>query len=246
MKMQDKKQLQQIKTEEHKRRIAEAKARRKGQNSLERQVPVLREIPTILIYCEGKNTEPSYFNKFKIPSITIDSFGEGRNTVSLIKRAKLLSEERDYERVWCVFDADPKPDNPKQLANFNEAILLAKKYGFNVAYSNQAFEYWLILHFEDHQGGYMDRAIYGNKINSYISELGAYYDFKGKKEITPSIFNLLETTVHIGKDGNKITRRDLASMRAEKIYNSYDHDNPGKEESSSTVYLLVRELLSYK
>ncbi|MGN6417310.1 MAG: RloB domain-containing protein [Pseudobacter sp.] len=32
-----------------------------------------------------------------------------------------------------------------------------------IAYSNQAFEYWLILHFEDHQGGKIDRNDYHKK-----------------------------------------------------------------------------------
>ena len=120
MKMQNKKLIQQQKAEEHKRRLAEIKARRRGEAILERKAPELEENPTILIYCEGENTEPSYFNKFRFSSITINSFGEGRNTLSLVKRAKSISEKNKYDQVWCVFDADPKPDNPKQLENFNK------------------------------------------------------------------------------------------------------------------------------
>jgi len=88
MKMQNKKLTQQEKADAHKHRLAEIKARRRGEVSLERRAPELEEKPTILIYCEGENTEPSYFRKFRLSSLTIDSFGEGRNTLSLVERAK--------------------------------------------------------------------------------------------------------------------------------------------------------------
>lgn len=246
MKMQDKKLIQQQKADDQKRRLAEIKARRRGEVNLERKEPILSEKPTILIYCEGKNTEPSYFNKFRLTSLTVDSFGEGRNTLSLVERAKKISEKKSYDQVWCVFDADPKPDNPKQLDNFNKAIVLANNLGFRVAYSNQAFEYWLILHFEDHQGGAMDRSIYGDKINSYVNKLGVHYDYDGSKEIHQDLFNLLESIVYIDRDNNQYSRRDIAIKRAEKIYNNLEHTNPGEEESSTTVFKLVSELKKYE
>lgn len=58
---------------------------------------------------------------------------------------------KKYDEIWCVFDADPKPSNPSQIMNFNSAIMLAEKQKFFVAYSHQAFEYWLLLHMDDHQ-----------------------------------------------------------------------------------------------
>ncbi len=246
MKMQNKNLIQKQKAEEQKKRLAEIKARRRGEVNLERKAPELEEKPTILIYCEGKNTEPSYFNKFRLTTLTIDSFGEGRNTLSLVEKAKKLSEEKNYDQVWCVFDADPKQDNPKQLENFNNAIRLAGKLKFGVAYSNQAFEYWLILHFEDHQGGAIDRSSYGDKINSYINKLGTHYDYAGSKIIEQDFFNLFDTIVYTDRDGIKFSRCDIAIKRAEKIYNRLDHINPGAEESSTTVFKLVRELKKYE
>lgn len=53
--------------------------------------------PTILIVCEGMNTEPSYFNQFRLPSATVTTVGEGYNTVSLVNRALALSKERHYD-----------------------------------------------------------------------------------------------------------------------------------------------------
>lgn len=246
MKMQNKKLIQKQKAEEQKLRLAEIKARRRGGVVLERKVPELNEKPTILIYCEGQNTEPSYFNKFRLSSLTIDSFGEGRNTLSLVQRAKKLSKENSYDQIWCVFDADPKPDNPKQLENFNNAIWLAEKLGFGIAYSNQAFEYWLILHFEDHQGGAIHRNVYGDKINSYINKLGMHYDYEGSKKIEQDFFDSLNVIEYVDRNGEEFSRCDIAIKRAEKIYNRLDHTNPGAEESSTTVFKLVKELKKYE
>ena len=243
--MQSKKQKQIEKANEHKLRLANTKAKRRGEPIIERKAPKRSEKPIILIYCEGVNTEPSYFNKYKLSSMDVKSFGEGRNTLSLVERAKTISDKGNYDQVWCVFDADPKPDNPKQLENFNSAVFQAKKFGFGTAYSNQAFEYWLILHFEDHQGGAMDRKDYGDKINSYVNKLGVHYDYNGDKLINQDLFDLLNTVVKTNRDGNKFTRTDLAISRAEINQERLNNINPGKEESSTTVHDLVKILIEY-
>lgn len=217
------------------------KIKRRAEPILERELAKINERPTILIVCEGENTEPSYFRQFKLSSATIKPVGEGYNTLSLVKRALLLSEEKPYDQVWCVFDADPKLDNPNQSKNFNDAIKLANTSGFGVAYSNQAFEYWIILHFDDHQGGAMNRSDYNDKINQLLKPLGLTYEGNRNKIITEEIFEILDG---IDPKTNK-ERKRLAITRAEKIYNNLDHINPAKEESSTTVFRLVEELLKY-
>lgn len=244
--MPTKKLKEKQKAEEHKQRLAGIKARRRGEAVTERNIPVLTENPVFLIYCEGKNTEPSYFNKFKLPFVTIESFGEGRNTLSLVERAKQLADEarrknQEFDQVWCVFDADPKPDNPYQAENFSNAIKKAESLGFGVAYSNQAFEYWLILHFEDHQGGAMDRQLYGDKLNAYLKPFHVFYDFNGDKKINQAFFNLLMSVVRTDKHGKEYTRTDIARLRAAKIYAQLE----ATEESSTTVFKLIDELMKY-
>ena len=217
------------------------KVKRRTEPSLEREKPSLTEKPTILIVCEGENTEPSYFRQFKLSTATIKPLGEGYNTLSLVKRAIHLSKQTKYQQVWCVFDADPKPDNPKQLQNFNSAIQLARKSGFGIAYSNQAFEYWIILHFDDHQGGAMERSDYNKKINKLLKPWALEYDGNAEKIITEEIFEVLDG---VDEKTDKL-RIDLAIERAERNYNKFDHTNPGVEESSTTVFKLVEELKKY-
>lgn len=120
----------------HLQALNEAKARRRADPLLERREAVKEDIPKILIVCEGKNTEPSYFKQFKLATAKIVVLGNGYNTVSLVGQAQHLSEQDNYSQVWCVFDKDYFP-----AEDFNNAIAMAQAAGFGVAYSNQSFEY---------------------------------------------------------------------------------------------------------
>lgn len=238
MKMKNKKEEQKKKREEHKEQL---RARRKQAPILERPEPQKIEKQKILIVCEGKNTETSYFNQFKLSNATIKAVGEGYNTLSLVERSAQLSQEKDYDQVWCVFDKDNFGTE-----DFNNAIQKANSLGFGVAYSNQAFEYWLILHFEDHQGGAMHRDLYYDKINTYLHKFRLEYD-RDSKIVTAEIFDKLQEI--IGKDrktGKEYSRQDLAIQRAGRIYDNLDHANPAKGESSTTVFRLVEELEKYR
>ena len=118
---------------------------------------------------------------------------------------------------------------------------MAKAKNFGIAYSNQAFEYWLILHFNDHQGGGMHRNDYNDKINKLIKPYKVTYDGKNSKLIDEDFFELLD-----GFDEKINEKRvDLAIKRAERNLNQHNQSNPAKEESTTTVFELVKELLKH-
>ena len=189
-----------------------------------------------MLVCEGTNTEPSYFNALKFKTATIEAVGEGYNTISLVRRADQLAKTRVFDEVWCIFDKDDFPDH-----DFNQAISLAQSRGFRVAYSNQAFEYWLLLHFNDHQGGSLHRKHYADLINDAVAPLGAWYDGTGSKLVTPELFHLL-----FGYDEKtKKQRVELAIERAKRVYGRYNHQSPAQEESSTTLHVLLSHLLSF-
>lgn len=233
MRMKDKKAEQIADKQRHKE---QQKASRRTETNLERPVAKLIEKQLILIVCEGKNTETTYFNQFRLSSATIEPVGEGYNTTSLVSRAITLANKKKYDQVWCVFDKDDfKHDD------FNNAIILAEANHCGVAYSNQSFEYWLILHFDDHQGGGMHRNNYNNKINKLLKPFGVTYDGKSSKTVTEDFFELLD-----GKDKKTNKKRiELAMTRAKRNFDLLDHKNPAKEESSTTVFRLAEELLKY-
>ncbi len=231
MKMKNKK-LDQIENKiKHREQL---RINRSKETNVERHNPSLREKPTILIVCEGENTEPSYFRQFKLLSADIVVVGTGCNTLSLVNEAKEKAKEKKYNQVWCVFDKD-------DFSDFDKAIKIAEKNKFKVAYSNQAFEYWIILHFEDHQGVAMDRKDYNNKINKHLESFCVQYDGKKSKCITEKIFSLLNDI----DDVNNKRRVVLAIERAKRNFNRLKHINPAQAESSTTVFKLVEEILKY-
>lgn len=181
----------------------------------------------ILIVCEGKNTEPSYFNHFRLTNATIKPVGTGLSTCKLVDEAKILKENEDpdapYDQVWCVFDCDDNHD-------FKQAIQSAQKENFKVAYSNQAFEYWLLLHFIEHNGNQMHRKFYCDKLNKALKQEKLTFDCKSKL-ITQNLFDKL------------FKYQELAIARAQKIYNN---QKTSAAESSTTVFQLVLELMKYK
>lgn len=206
---------------------------RRAHKQLGREKKERSENPYFLIVCGAVNTEPSYFNGFRLDSLKV--FGEGRDALSLVDYAKEKANGKEYDQIWCVFDRD-------EDSKFNEAIREAKKEEFRVAYSNQAFEYWIILHFEDHQGGPMHRDQYHDKINKLLKPYEVTYDGKKSKKISEALFEILD-----GKDEKTGKERSrLAIERAKRIYNQYDHTNPASAESSTTIFKLVEEILKYR
>ena len=233
--MKNKKAAQVEAKRKHKAELLAGKARRRGEPLLERLAPTKEVKPTILIVCEGVNTEPSYFKQFKLTSATIRALGNGKNTLSLVKQTIKLRDEGNFEEVWCVFDKDIFP-----AQDFNAAITLAEANGFKVAYSNQAFEYWFILHFEDHQGGGMNRSEYNDTINEHLEPFALTYDGTGSKLVSQDLFEVLMSNENDGR-----LRVNLAIDRAKRNYDLCDHVSPATEESTTTVFKIVKEIQKY-
>ncbi len=151
-----------------------------------------------LIVCEGEKTEPNYFEaisnqlpKDMVKRITI--VGTGRNTVDLIEEAEKEIAKRarsgapDFYYVWLVFDKDDFSSE-----KFNEVISVAfernKKASpengrpyWNCAWSNEAFELWYLLHFQELIGGPVSRAQYQDKLEAAIRQVTQEKDFTYKK-----------------------------------------------------------------
>lgn len=204
-----------------------------------RKTGIREEKKKIFIFTEGKNTEESYFKSFRLTNCLVHITGDLGNTTSVVEEAERRIKNSDYERskdqLWCVFDKDSFTSE-----KFDNAINSAKSKGFKVAWSNQAFEYWLLPHFEDHQGGGMHRSTYTNKINSYIQEEKAKYDLRGNKTISTKFFGLLDE-IPAGKSESRVK---TAIKRAKRIHNSRSNEAPSGCESCTTVYELVEVILN--
>ncbi|WP_375513984.1 RloB family protein [uncultured Nostoc sp.] len=168
--------------------------------------------------CEGSKTEPNYFRSFRVPKnvAEIDVQGVGENPSKLVQSAKDLNKQGAYDQVWCVFDR-----NSWTIEDFNNAIKNAKGEGFEVAYSNEAFELWYVLHFEFLHTG-IPRSDYLRKLTSLF---GQTYQ-KNSETIYDELFD----------------KQAIAIKNAENLLKQYAPHTPAKDNPSTTVHLLVQEL----
>lgn len=210
---------------ERKERKAALKARKdkiKEEPILERPLGTEKSPKKILIISEGVNTEPTYFKHFKLPNIIIEPIGTGLSTTRLVEEAegmlKNKYKNKKFDEIWLVFDKDDNDD-------FEDAIKLAISKSYKVAYSNQAFEFWFILHFYDHHGERLSRESYADMINHHINRQGAKYD--DSKIVSRKFFEILMSR----NPESKKARYQEAFDRAERILSG----NPHKTEESVTM-----------
>ncbi len=216
------------KIEALKREKREAKAAKK------RKENTRSKIVRFLIVCEGERTEPNYFQSLvqnRYSEVREEKIlGEGRATCALVKCTAQIKEKLErrrhlpFDRVWVVFDKDDFND-------FNEAINLAASYGFESAWSNEAFELWYLLHFQ-----YLDAAIsrrdYIEKLQLEIRKHPGYENYVYKKN-NQNMYQLLSS----------IGNEELAKRSAIRLREYFEGDSDYKEHKPcTTIDLLVSEL----
>lgn len=139
---------------------------------------------TFIIFCEDETSEPIYFQFFETERIKINPIGGQKSKIDNVMKAinhclneGLMEYDADHTPklladnpiVWCVFDRDKESaDNELQAGNtsFMQALQSARNGGIKVAWSNDSFELWVLLHFEPvdpredqnhHRNRYYDR-----------------------------------------------------------------------------------------
>lgn len=104
----------------------------------------------ILVVCEGEKSEPQYIDwlkkKWRLNAdIIVVEHGAG-DPLGIVKRAladkKTASRDMPYDTVWVVFDKDDFT-----WAQINDAFQLAQTHMIKVAFNNESFELWYLLHF---------------------------------------------------------------------------------------------------
>ncbi len=197
--------------------------------TLRRRKPKMEPKPRVLIVCEGKVTEPSYFRGLKLAEqvrlveVIIDD--DGGTPKTLVERAVRRKKAADraakgarddnlkFDEVWCVFDIDehPKLTDARQQADANHILLAA---------SNPCFELWLFLHFE-----YLSAWIHRHDIQSARKKHLAEYEKK------------IDFSVVVDHVDDAISRAEqLEKWQAER---GCSGDNP-----STTVHRLVKRIRS--
>lgn len=185
-----------------------------------RKVNFREEVPSFLIVCEGKKTEPFYFQAFRVGRVLdVRVEGMGKSTTNLVKETIRLKAQDDYEQVWVVFDIDDC--SPGQV---NDAIRLAEVNGIHTAYSNQSFELWYLLHFDYHNSA-IGRKQYEDKLTR---ALGVQYE-----KNAPGLYLRL------------LPNQTTAIQNAKRLLANYPKPDPCRDDPCTTVFRLVEELIRY-
>lgn len=171
---------------------------------------------SIFIACEGKNTEPLYFEKIKEIKECDDFYSfsltvyPDRNedkpksdAIGLINEA--IERINEFDELWVVFDKDG-------YTKHKEAFELAESNGINVCFSSISFETWVLLHFELNSNPFEKSA---NIINDKFINNEKYFENYSKSGDL-SIFPYLEDKTtnafvnsSILKNFNKVHRSQI-------------------------------------
>jgi len=188
----------------------------------------------IHIFSNGELAETKYFQEFKDDlrshAITVYKLFKHLSPWELIdkvvaKKTELMGKrkfsEEDNDQCWCVFDVDNYwKDNPKKFA---EVLKVARQNGVRLAWSNECFELWYLLHFQELQTG-IPRKDYDTKLKKHFQSLD------GKNYVKNcSVFTRLK-----GKQASAI-------KNAKQIF----QEGKVEENPSTAVFQLVEELNNY-
>ena len=193
--------------------------------NLRRRRSFLEPRKKFLLFCEGRNTEPGYFDAIKrscastlidiesVPGVGVPQTIAQKATqhVESLPRRRRHSFE-DQDEVWAVFDRD-------EHDGFDEAVRLCGDRGVRVARSNPCFELWLMLHEQD-----FDAMCDRHQMQTRLAAVRSDYDRGGSKKLD---FDDLITGV---AEAEVRAERQLARRREEGI----PYNNP-----STTVGMLT-------
>ncbi len=206
----------------------------------ERRVRVLHVRKRFLIVSEGKKTEPFYFKAFEkgLPrgTLQVETRGVGRSTQSLVDVIRQIRDELqaeyavNFNEVWAVFDKDDFKND-----SFDNAIHSRSGKQYEVAWSNECFELWYLLHFKDQTTHINRKAVF----KALERELGVH-NYEGLKGDAGRGFHE-KMAIH----SNQAT----AIERAKKLFENWSDPQakrtpPSQQNPCTTVFLLVEKLLA--
>jgi len=107
----------------------------------------------VLIVCEGEKTEPNYLKaliddfQLNTANVVVANNIAGSSPRSIVNFAlKEYRKEKEYDRVYCVFDKDRHTTYDTALDRIRR-VRLGKGHTIVAITSVPCFEFWLLLHF---------------------------------------------------------------------------------------------------
>lgn len=187
---------------------------------------------TFRIICEGENTEPEYFKAFPVKTAKVDSYGLGSSRKKLVELVIEIVKDEGEQENWVVFDMDIQRDNVAVIKkDFEEAIKLAEEHDIKVAYANDAFELWILLHYM-----YFDNEWTRHEYYEKLSDLWEINYEKSCKKLSfcKSIYQKLAA--------DESANQQEAMRRAKKLFDEQKDKTHSERNPCTTIHCLVNEL----
>lgn len=172
---------------------------------------------------EGVSSQEQPNDEFVGVSPETKVIGCGMATMRLLEEAKAIrdKEQTPFDSCWLVFDKDDFKD-------FNQAIKEATGASFEVAWSNESFELWYLLHFR-----YQSTGLGRKECIKALEEVIRKHDpkFKYGKGDT-GMYKILS------EHGDQ----NQAIKSAQKLRGSYTDEDYASHNPCTRVDMLVKEL----
>lgn len=199
--------------------------------------------PKVFVWIHTAKAELEYFQDFKDHLKTMQLLPKKAicwspceliaQVVTWKKRDNIGKQEfseEDGDQIWCVFDVDDfyKDEANKMLA----AIQTAHKNKIKIAYSNECFELWILLHFTKPTAAIARGSIMENKIARYFKKHKLHGFTKNQK----IFLTLLEFQPCGIKHANELIG-NYAEIK-------WDHVLSRDGNPSTSIHFLIQEILS--
>jgi hypothetical protein len=182
------------------------KIRRKTKNK--------NESKSVLIALEDTASSRYYFEKLiadkKLSGKVIFAKHIGTNPKKVLQAIMDHKSDDKYEKKWIVIDKD---DYSKD--EFNGAIEEARQKRICVAFSNESYELWILLHFKQ-VTAHINRVDLNHHLNEIFREkFGKEYS-KSSSDVYSLIIGQQQTAIDNAKSLVKIHLRDYSKIDVEK------------------------------
>lgn len=223
---------------------------------------------TFVIFCEDEISEYYYFKWFETPLIKINIIRKQKSMLTSINKSIayctsngiLIFENNKYSikddgiQIWCVYDRDIE-SNPCQINEkdheFNISISLAEQHDILVAWSNDAFELWILLHLMEISPEIEEaksRTYYYEQLTDYfnnkekpneeLEKAKSHKSFSYKKDLKSK-----NNFISIVRD-EIIPHTYTAIKRSEKLFDFFiSKPNHFEKKPCTNVHSLVKSLL---
>lgn len=225
---------------------------------------------TFIIFCEDQHHECLYFQSFQqifddlkvnaIPNVRSKKLNLNTTIDTCCRKGLMAFEHNRYQilpgttdHIWCVYDRDMESEawhniKQEQHIDFDTAIAVGEHAGLKIAWSNDVFELWLLLHFEEvstehilHRTYIYERLtdIFRNHLpkDAEMEELTANdtFNYKDNMKRRDRFITQVIPVMH--------ARQPQAIVRAQQLEAAFQLNQPFHERNPCTmVHYLVREL----